>query len=96
VTYDLIKRSFYFWYFRLQRIIEGSIAANDFEFIDRIWGDWSPGYDASEDLPLVKDRIRDPAHLQTALGYYDVVTPRCVPGRGRMYSRSSRRSPRAT
>ena len=46
------------------------IAANDFEFIDRIWGDWSPGYDASEDLPLVKECIRAPEHLQAALGYY--------------------------
>ena len=70
VTYDQIKRSFYFWYFQLQHVIEASISANDFEFIDRIWGDWSPGYDASEDLPLVKDCIRDPRHLQAALGYY--------------------------
>jgi pimeloyl-ACP methyl ester carboxylesterase len=70
VTYDQIKRSFYFWYFQLQRVIETSISADDFHFIDRIWGDWSPGYDASEDLPLVKDCIREPAHLQTALGYY--------------------------
>jgi pimeloyl-ACP methyl ester carboxylesterase len=70
VTYDQIKRSFYFWYFQLQHVIEASIAANDFEFIDRIWGDWSPGYDAGEDLPLVKDCIRDPRHLQAALAYY--------------------------
>jgi pimeloyl-ACP methyl ester carboxylesterase len=69
-TYDQIKRSFYFWYFQMQRVVEASISANDFEFIDRIWGDWSPGYDASEDLPLVKDCIRDPAYLRTALGYY--------------------------
>jgi len=70
VTYDQIKRSFYFWYFQLQHVVEPSISANDFEFIDRIWGDWSPGYDAGEDLPLVKDCIRDPRHLQAALGYY--------------------------
>jgi pimeloyl-ACP methyl ester carboxylesterase len=70
VTYDQIKRSFYFWYFQLQHVIEPSISANDFEFIDRIWGDWSPGYDAREDLPLVKECIRNPAHLQAALGYY--------------------------
>jgi len=69
-TYDQIKRSFYFWYFQQQRVIETVIAANDFEFIDRIWGDWSPGYDASEDLPLVKECIRAPEHLQAALGYY--------------------------
>ncbi len=70
VTYDQIKRSFYFWYFQLQHVVEASLSADDFAFIDRIWGDWSPGYDASEDLPLVKDCIRDPRHLQAALGYY--------------------------
>jgi pimeloyl-ACP methyl ester carboxylesterase len=70
VTYDQIKRSFYFWYFQLQHVVEAQLSADDFAFIDRIWGDWSPGYDASEDLPLVKDCIRDPRHLQTALGYY--------------------------
>jgi len=70
VKYDQIKRSFYFWYFQLQHVVEASISADDFAFIDRIWGDWSPGYDASEDLPLVKDCIRDPRHLQAALGYY--------------------------
>jgi pimeloyl-ACP methyl ester carboxylesterase len=70
VKYDQIKRSFYFWYFQLQHVVEASISDDDFAFIDRIWGDWSPGYDASEDLPLVKDCIRDPRHLQAALGYY--------------------------
>jgi hypothetical protein len=46
------------------------IRADDFAFIDRIWADWSPGYDASEDLPKVKECIRDPAHFKAALGYY--------------------------
>jgi pimeloyl-ACP methyl ester carboxylesterase len=70
VTYDQIKRSFYFWYFQNQRVCEDVIRADDFAFIDRIWADWSPGYDASEDLPKVKDCIRDPAHFKAALGYY--------------------------
>jgi pimeloyl-ACP methyl ester carboxylesterase len=69
-TYDQIKRSFYFWYFQMQQVAADVIAADDFAFIDRIWGDWSPGYDASEDLPHVKDCIRDPAYFQAALGYY--------------------------
>jgi pimeloyl-ACP methyl ester carboxylesterase len=69
-TYDQIKRSFYVWYFQMRHVVEPVISTNDFEFIDRLWGDWSPGYDASEDLPLVKDCLRDPAHLQAALGYY--------------------------
>lgn len=70
VTYDQIKRSFYFWYFQNQRVAEDVVRAGDFAFIDRIWADWSPGYDASEDLPKVKERIRDPAHFKAALGYY--------------------------
>jgi pimeloyl-ACP methyl ester carboxylesterase len=70
VKYDQIKRSFYFWYFQNQRVAEDVIRADDFAFIDRIWADWSPGYDASEDLPKVKECIRDPAHFKAALGYY--------------------------
>jgi pimeloyl-ACP methyl ester carboxylesterase len=69
-SYEQIKRSFYFWFFQMQEVSEGIISANDFAFIDDIWGDWSPGYDATEDLPLVKACLRDPAHFQTALGYY--------------------------
>ncbi len=69
-SYDQIKRSFYFWFFQMQAVAEKIISADDFAFIDRIWGDWSPGYDATEDLPYVKECLRDPAHFQTALGYY--------------------------
>ena len=70
VKYDQIKRSFYFWYFQMERVSEAVISADNFAFIDRIWEDWSPGYDASEDLPKVKECIRDPAHFKAALGYY--------------------------
>jgi pimeloyl-ACP methyl ester carboxylesterase len=70
VKYDQIKRSFYFWYFQMQRVVEDMVSADNFAFIDRIWADWSPGYDASEDLPKVKECIREPEYLQAALGYY--------------------------
>ena len=69
-SYAQIKKSFYFWYFQMLRVCEAAISANNFAFIDNIWGDWSPGYDASEDLPLVKQCLENPAHFQTALGYY--------------------------
>jgi hypothetical protein len=58
----------YFWYFQNQRVAEDVIRADDFAFIDRIWADWSPGYDASEDLPKVKECIRDPAHFKSGPG----------------------------
>ncbi|MDN5748446.1 MAG: alpha/beta hydrolase [Pseudonocardia sp.] len=69
-TYPQIKKSFYFWYFQMQRVIETAIAADDFAFVRDIWGDWSPGYQADEDLGYLRTCLADPAHLQTALGYY--------------------------
>lgn len=69
-TYAQIKKSFYFWYFQMQHVAQEAIKADDFAFIDNIWGDWSPGYDASEDLPLIKDCLRITEHFETAMGYY--------------------------
>lgn len=69
-TYPQIKRSFYFWYFQMQRVIEDRIRANDFEFISDIWGDWSPGYDSTEDMVHIREALADPQHLHAALGYY--------------------------
>ncbi|PKM11398.1 MAG: alpha/beta hydrolase [Gammaproteobacteria bacterium HGW-Gammaproteobacteria-3] len=67
--YDQIKRSFYFWFFQMH-VAATTVAADDFAFLDGIWADWSPGYDAGEDLPRVKECLRAPAHLDAALGYY--------------------------
>jgi pimeloyl-ACP methyl ester carboxylesterase len=39
-------------------------------FLDRLWQDWSPGYDAGEDLARVKESLREPANLAAAIGYY--------------------------
>jgi pimeloyl-ACP methyl ester carboxylesterase len=69
-SYSQIKRSFYFWFFQMQEVIEDLISADNFAFIDNIWADWSPGYDAKEDLPHVKECLSDRPHLETALGYY--------------------------
>jgi pimeloyl-ACP methyl ester carboxylesterase len=69
LSYAQIKRSFYFWFFQM-RVSDLRVPQNDFEFIDGLWHDWSPGYDAGEDLPHAKDCLRDPRHFQAALGYY--------------------------
>jgi pimeloyl-ACP methyl ester carboxylesterase len=67
--YDQIKHSFYFWFFQMQ-VSDAIVSANDLAFIDGLWADWSPGYDAKEDLPRVKECLRNPANLQAAMGYY--------------------------
>ena len=67
--YPSIKREFYWWFFQM-RVSNDVVRLDDFKFIDGIWADWSPGYDAHEDLPHAKDCVRDPANLDAALGYY--------------------------
>jgi pimeloyl-ACP methyl ester carboxylesterase len=67
--YPAIKREFYWWFFQM-RVSNDAVRLDDFKFIDGIWADWSPGYDASEDLPHAKDCVRNPDNLDAALGYY--------------------------
>jgi len=67
--YEQLKRSFYFWFFQMQ-VSDTIVPENDLAFIDGLWADWSPGYDAKEDLGHVKECLRNPANLQAAMGYY--------------------------
>ncbi|MGI8756140.1 MAG: alpha/beta fold hydrolase [Acidimicrobiales bacterium] len=67
--YDQLRRSWYMFFFQ-SPFAEGVVAMDDLAFLDRLWADWSSGHDAGEDLPRVKDCLRDPANLAAALGYY--------------------------
>ena len=69
MRYAQLKKSWYMFFFQ-HGLADVVVAMDDLAFIDGLWADWSPGYDASEDLPHVKDALRDPANLAAALGYY--------------------------
>ena len=47
-----------------------ALPLDDYAFIDRLWADWSPGYDGSWDVARVKESIGDPAHMLAAISYY--------------------------
>lgn len=64
-----LKRSWYMFFFQ-HPLADMVVPANDLAFIDMIWEDWSPGFDARVDVPYVKDALRDPANLAAAIGYY--------------------------
>ena len=69
LSYDQLQRSWYMFFFQ-HPLADIVVGADDLVFIERLWRDWSPGYDASEDLPHVKAALRDPINLKAALGYY--------------------------
>ena len=68
-SYDQLQRSWYMFFFQ-HPLAEMAVPMDDLAFIDRLWADWSPGYDPADDLPHVKDALRDPANLAAAIGYY--------------------------
>ena len=69
--YEQLKRFFYLFLFRDPLGFADALLASDgMSFLDRLWHDWSPGYDADEDLARVKESLREPANLAAAIGYY--------------------------
>jgi pimeloyl-ACP methyl ester carboxylesterase len=69
--YQQLKRFFYLFLFRDPRQpAEAIVAAHGMAFLDRLWQDWSPGYDAAEELARVKECLRQPANLTAAISYY--------------------------
>jgi pimeloyl-ACP methyl ester carboxylesterase len=68
MSYRQLKRSFYIFLF--QTGLAPVVGMDDLAFIDGLWADWSPGYDAGGDLPSVKDALREEGNLMAAIGYY--------------------------
>jgi pimeloyl-ACP methyl ester carboxylesterase len=68
-SYDQLQRSWYMFFFQ-SPLSDLAVPMDDLAFIDRLWKDWSPGYDGAEYVSLAKDCFRDPANLAAALGYY--------------------------
>jgi pimeloyl-ACP methyl ester carboxylesterase len=68
-TYAQLQRSWYTFFF-LSPLADIALPLDDFAFIDGLWRDWSPGYDAAWDVARVKESIGDPAHIAAAIGYY--------------------------
>ena len=79
--YDQLRRFFYLFFLKTPRA-EEVLAADGMAFLDRLWADWCPGYDATEDLANVKRSLRDPRNLSAAIGYYRAEEPDLGKGAG--------------
>ena len=66
-----IQRSFHWWFFQQAALPEAALLADDMAFIDYLWQYWSvPGYEDREHIAQVKQCLRQPGVLTTALAYY--------------------------
>jgi pimeloyl-ACP methyl ester carboxylesterase len=74
--YEQLKRFFYLFMFRdPDGFAEAVVASDGMSFLDRLWRDWSPGYQPGEHLARVKESLREPANLAAAIGYYRAAGP---------------------
>ncbi|GAA2106259.1 alpha/beta fold hydrolase [Actinomadura alba] len=64
--YEQLKRSFYIFLFQTPL---AEMALNR-SFVEGLWRDWSPGYEAAEDVAHAMDCLRSPEHATAAIGYY--------------------------
>jgi pimeloyl-ACP methyl ester carboxylesterase len=67
--YEQIKKSFYMFFFQTP-LADMAVPMNDHAFIAGLWRDWSPGYDATEDMAHVRESLGPPENLTAAIGYY--------------------------
>jgi pimeloyl-ACP methyl ester carboxylesterase len=68
-SHEQMRRSWYSYLFQLP-VGEAIAARDDLALVDRLWRDWSPSYEAGEDVSRAKDALRPPGHLAAALAYY--------------------------
>jgi pimeloyl-ACP methyl ester carboxylesterase len=89
--YQQLKRFFYqFWFRDSPAQAAEVVAADGMAVLDRLWRDWSPGYDAAQDLALVKESLRQPANLRAAIGYYRDPVADATPGAAAPYAAEER------
>ncbi|MDG2306696.1 MAG: alpha/beta hydrolase [Candidatus Binatia bacterium] len=66
-----LRNSWYILFFQLRGIADTIVARNDFAFIERLWRDWSPGWDWEPDeMERLKQTFRQPGVAWSALAYY--------------------------
>lgn len=68
-TYEQLRMSWYM-FFQLTPFAEIAVANNEYEYITKLWRDWSPGYDEVVDVDHFIAAMATPQHLTAALDYY--------------------------
>ena len=66
-----LRKSWYMMFFQLRGIADLVVERNDWAFIERLWRDWSPGWELpEEEVRIVKQAFAQPGVKKAALAYY--------------------------
>jgi pimeloyl-ACP methyl ester carboxylesterase len=65
-SYEQLKRSFYVFLFQTE-LAQTALTPS---FVAGLWRDWSPGYDAGQDVAYAMDCLGTPPNVAAAIGYY--------------------------
>ncbi len=68
-SFNQLRRSWYVFFFQTP-LAEYAVSRDGYAFIDRLWADWSPGFDGAWDVARVKESLAAPECLSAAIGYY--------------------------
>jgi pimeloyl-ACP methyl ester carboxylesterase len=72
ISLTQLRRSWYSFLFQLPdpAVPEQLASQDDLALVDSLWADWSPGYDAAQDIRRAKEALQPPGHLRAAISYY--------------------------
>lgn len=66
-----LRNSWYMLFFQLRGLADFVVEARNWAFIEKLWRDWSPGWDLpADELARVKHTLAQPGVKKAALGYY--------------------------
>lgn len=69
-------------FFRLHGVADLAVEAGDWALIEKLWRDWSPGWEAPADENAhLKRSLGEPSVTRASLGYYRAMLGRSTPGR---------------
>lgn len=68
-SYEQLRCSWYM-FFQLNPLADMVVPMNDWDFVAKLWRDWSPGYDSAADLAHFVECMPTAEHVSAALGYY--------------------------
>ncbi|WP_060886828.1 alpha/beta fold hydrolase [Streptomyces caniscabiei] len=73
---DQQRRSWYMFFFQTA-MAQAAVEFDDFALVDRLWREWSPGYELPEtERAALKETLRAPGVVTEILGYYrQLFTP---------------------